>query len=682
MTIKESALKQHFEKPGLRPNEKRYRDTELLLAEAIGDVFTINHAAAFNDLSIWLVKGTDAFNARFSLDREIIVVYCRHNKTDARVLRALEEFAKTPKYASRVDRVLALLFYASEDDSEAQKVCQSKDWVYVPLSIRGLLNQDAGKLIHHAVSLRLGRADLFGMQSAIEADTYFFGRHDLVQKIAGRGEMGRNNHGVFGLRKMGKTSVLFAVERRLASRPVITTYIDAHLPGTYQRRWWSMLELIAKRCAKSRGAEAIIGRGRYTQAEAAVSFTDDITALLERSDVEQILLLLDEIEYITPGLAFPLGEHWEEDYFPFWQTIRGVHQETKGGLCFVIAGVNPSAAEDHAFGGQQNPIFQLPSQHLLEPFDRNQIVEMVSAIGRYVGMHLDDDAYDFLLNHCAGHPYLTRVACSAVAQSLPNSDVDVHCVSANHFKRNLEEIDGRLTTPIKDILASFIWWFHEEYELLEMWAKGDHDFVREYLQSDPRMATLLKRWGVIRDDQLAIPRMKSFLVEQGRGFELEMIPFSKSDVSIERLLKDETDLKNLTRLAKLRFELERSLRRVILLVLGSRHGFNDSATAQSIIASLPQRNDRPPASNLFIGRQPSSGLQELYMSDLSVIIGKNWELFEAFFGGNRKRFNRDFLTANDARVSEAHTKDLTTEEVEAGCDAYNWLLSGLRNIPM
>src|SRR4051812_43998613 len=134
MAIKESALKQHFEKPGLSPYNRRYRDRELLLAEAIGDVFTINHATVFNDLSIWLAKGSDAFNARFSLDREIIIVYCRHNKTDARVLRALEEFANIPKFASRVDRVLALLFYASDDDSEARKVCQSKDWVYVPIS--------------------------------------------------------------------------------------------------------------------------------------------------------------------------------------------------------------------------------------------------------------------------------------------------------------------------------------------------------------------------------------------------------------------------------------------------------------------------------------------------------------------------------------------------------------------
>ena len=48
-------------------------------------------------------------------------------------------------------------------------------------------------------------------------------------------------------------------------------------------------------------------------------------------------LALDEIEHLTFDIS--PAEHWRIDFLPFWQTMRSVHQDTKGtrpiGLPFV-----------------------------------------------------------------------------------------------------------------------------------------------------------------------------------------------------------------------------------------------------------------------------------------------------------------------------------------------------------
>ncbi|MEH7131474.1 hypothetical protein V7103_25240, partial [Neobacillus drentensis] len=66
--------------------------------------------------------------------------------------------------------------------------------------------------------------DLFALESPIKSDTYFYGRKKIVQEFYSKyvnGEQG----GLFGLRKIGKTSVLYALERTIQSKNGNVLYI-------------------------------------------------------------------------------------------------------------------------------------------------------------------------------------------------------------------------------------------------------------------------------------------------------------------------------------------------------------------------------------------------------------------------------------------------------------------------
>lgn len=675
MAVDKRSLEMHFSKnvPG--------RETELEVAKRLDGVLDIAFGTEHARCSIWLTNPKYDFRERFGIDRQLAVVYSKYGQIDNRAIGALRSFLKLPKYSDRADRVLALLIHGANQRS-AQNECRNiDDWVLVPVTIDSLLasGADAADIIQRAVSSRLRTADLFGMSTALETDYYFFGRDDLVHDIAGRNELGRNNHGVFGLRKTGKTSVLYAVQRRLSERPILTLYLDLATPGNHQRRWWSLLERIAKKLAEQRRIKDVPGRGRYGQGDAAASFQEDMETLLERDDVEQIILLLDEVEGITPGLTTQWAEHWEEDFQPFWATIRGAHQDTKHGLTFVVAGVNPRCTTSQSFGKYANPIFQIANPHMLEPFSRNAIEDMAQSIGKLAGVSFTGGAYDLLIDTCGGHPFLTRLACSVVARAVPTAESAIHQVDRNEFENRIDQIDARFTDPIKDILMSFVWWFPEDYELLEAWASEDAELIQEYKHDHIEAIERLKRWGVIRDSKLAIPRMATFLREQGDAFKAELEPFVRSDISIE-VFTEPQNMSVLTNLHLLRTSLEIKLRYLVYITLGLRHKYNSGELAKALIRDMPHIPGRN-AEDIFRGFKVEDAMRRLYIRDLGEIIKANWEDFDTFFGVEKAVFGKEFIIAVRARNSETHIHEVSDTDIATFITTYDWFHRRLANLP-
>jgi hypothetical protein len=678
MTIKPNALQRHFD----LPNRARERE----LANCFNDAFDITHAFYYRGLSVWLANGKPKVKARFGLDREVAVIYCGYPKTDARVLTTLDKaVAHDPKYENRVDRVIALLVHEGADE-EAASVSSVLDWVIVPISAKALTeSKDPNNLIRSLIHNRIGEVDLFGMNSAVMADAYFFGRDELVQNIISRGQVSYNNHGVFGLRRTGKTSVLWAIQRRLESRPVIAVYVDLHTPGNHGRRWWSLLQLIRDRCYEV--ARVKFGRdvpegavSDYKPETAAVIFSDDVQALFGRS-ADQVILLLDEVEWITPGLLGMLGRHWQQDYMPFWQTLRGVHQESKGRLSFVLAGVNSLCLDEPSFEGGPNPIFQAARMNLLEPFDRERVRQMIRGIGHYCGVKFDEEVYDYLIDHYGGHPYLTRLACSVIVHGQRSSGVRV--VSVNEFAAMREEISSRLKKAIKEMLLSFVWFFSDEYDLLQSWANGDTSFVESYLQENPETISRLARWGIVRDGELAIPDMARYLRRYGDEYRQEFSPYRGSDVGLD-ILADEPNIKVLAELFEYRVKVESGLRRAISLYEGMEHGFDPARVAASVSSALVERRDGQDPRTFFLGRPVKDGLESLTLMEIGNIIERYWSRYQPLFGigsSGRSAFQMNIRLVNKARSEEAHTKTVTEEELMNVRPAFTWFLERLKNLP-
>jgi len=513
-------------------------------------------------------------------------------------------------------------------------------------------------------------------------DGYFFGRDDLVHDIIGESELGLSNHGVFGLRKTGKTSILYALMRRLESRPILTPYFELGMTGNIQMRWWAFLEYVVAKCAEQLGIDELPGRGRYEPGQAGISFRDDIATILARDDVEQIVLLFDEIERMTPGLVKPWGVHWNDDFEPFWSSIRGVHQTHLGKIRFVVAGVNPRCISSSSFGRWSNPIFQGATQHLLSPFSRATVEEMSGTIGRTAGVVFTGGAYDLLLDTCAGHPYLTRMACSVVARSVDDTAVDILQIDRNEFAKHIEQIDAILTDPIRDILNSFLWWFRPpslDFELLKAWAEQDEELIASHEKKHPVEVDRFRQWGMVRGNRMAIHRMAEFLRDEAEKYREELDTATMSDVSVDEIAELK-DLSTFSHLNRLRTAVEIKLRCLVYDTLRGRAQYDDKRLARDISRGMPTIKNRNNA-DLFIGITPEAGMRYLYMSDLGPIIVRYWDAFRQFFRVGKDSFLEHCDVAVVGRNREAHVHLMPSEDVSAYILNYNWLLGLLKSVP-
>ena len=490
-----------------------------------------------------------------------------------------------------MERAIVLLVHNGDPEETRHLLQEHPDWIIVPLAFSELRNSARGALFLRArIAETIGTLDLFGMLSPITSDRYFFGRNDLVQQLIVRLIERGENAGLFGLRKTGKTSVLYALSRRLEDRPILTEYIDCQNPGIHAARWWQVLETLSERCADSvkRDRKRTVTTSRYDERNAGNLFLKDVRALLTDGQLQHIVLLFDEIEYTTPRISGALGHHWDADFVPFWQTIRAVHQEVKGQLSFLVAGVNPAAVTTSHFDGAPNPIFQLATPTYLSPLDVPQVRDMVRTIGRYSGLNIDEPVYKQLADTYGGHPFLIRIACSEVTRRVDTKNPERRAVvRVTNLTAQDAVIRARLERPIRDILLSLVWWYPEEYDLLAILADGDEGFVDDYLGDDPASVLRFAHYGLLTKDgqKFAIKDLQEFLQENSRRYKEEISPFRRGDLPPE-LLPEVPDLELLGRLFERRSQIELKLRRVILMYLGIKFNWDDNKIAASIVKCL------------------------------------------------------------------------------------------------
>ncbi len=677
MTIKQDAFDKFFKD---QPNQA-------VLAKSLDEMFDVTFGNQHGGQFFWLCQPKKHASERFGLEKEVIALYSPHHITDARALTNLENISRSPDFKHRIDKVIAFLIHEGDEVETENLVATQTDWVIVPIQSRELKDPHRGEFfLRSRLAAKIGNFDLFGMSSPIKHDKYFYGREPLVQELIQRISTRNENSGLFGLRKTGKTSVLFALQRRLPEKSVIAEYIDCQNPGIYGSRWWQLLQEISFRIRgtlENHTGKKIQDDGNYDATNAANSFTHLIKEVLKLPRAGKVVLLFDEIEFITPGISNNLGEHWDNDYLPFWQTVRSLSQETGNNFLFVVAGVNPSSVEQSHFAQIQNPIFQLAVPYYLEPLSQPSVREMVRSIGKYSGISFSEDCYQFLCDIYGGHPYLIRLACSEVVRACDQSTVDKKIsINIKNFESSVANIKVRLAQPLKDILLSLVWWYPDEYDLLQMLAAGDGEFVRTFLAETPEKGVQFVRYGLVKEDKgtFAIRDLQYFLQDFGAQYKDVISPFKRGDLPAE-VLPEIPDLKDLSALFEKRTAIESALRKLTMMVLGFRFGFDDKAISDCLMKSLHQRKGRADVSQLFVGRRPQDAINELFLSDLKSILKTNWDNFSPTFEKNLQRFEMNIDTINIARRYEAHAKPVGSFDKADFMNSYAWFQARLAKVP-
>jgi hypothetical protein len=262
--------------------------------------------------------------------------------------------------------------------------------------------------------------DLYDRSDPIADSFDFFGREAFTSVLTEAAVECRPQL-LLGLRKMGKTSMLRAVQNKV---PFPTAYIDIELggtpPDTFARAWtgWA-------RSARARFRELPWPERELTPpGSESASFAEAACRLLghlERHGVTaKLCLLVDEADVL-----FPRGGAALARYLGFAHTLRGLAQEQHGRFALVMACVDPALNRTTRVGDEPNPFFRFFVERYLPPLQREDCVDMIQSIGNRMGLAYADKALDFVVEACGGYPYLARQLCSSAYRSLPGGEAEI-----------------------------------------------------------------------------------------------------------------------------------------------------------------------------------------------------------------------------------------------------------------
>jgi hypothetical protein len=463
------------------------------------DVTWARRRRAFgSDLSVYFLKPEPHMDRAFGFESEILTVYSSYSCLEPRTMQAIEQFIAEEPARGRVNTlVVFLISESSEPLSWARQYMSSNP------EARLIAAFSAEELRAHSVepwhvrsvlASQLYQRDLFDYRLPIKSDYFFFGREDLVFDFYNAFKRSENR-GLFGLRKTGKTSLLFKLERRITSASEgLVLYLDCKYPPLRSLRWDQLLLRIAKQIAERAGLPCPNG----TEHPADV-FLATVKAVSEQ---HLIALVFDEIEYVSPFSQ--LNPHWRNDFVPFWQSIWACQSQYRN-VSVLVAGVNPTIVERDLIEGVQNPLFGIVPYRYLGGLRNEEIRRMTRVLGRPMGLVFNSSAVDYLTERYGGHPLLIRIACSLLHRTLRERSSDLPAdIGREILVETEDQRESELSFYCRHVVSELRQFYPDEYELLCGLATGQLADLFE-LSSAPEFTSHASNYGLIGRDSTGRP---------------------------------------------------------------------------------------------------------------------------------------------------------------------------------
>ena len=462
------------------------------------------------ELSFFILGPEDDTKRYFGFLHEILLVYAPFEELQDRTMKAVEQMFLSEPAKGRVETFSWIIITKNPNaDAWFSDYCASNGITkkIIPLYDKDVLqNKEKTDYIKNILTKHLFVMDWFDMTLPLKNEDTFFGRNDLLNKIR-QGIRARQNIGLFGLRKTGKTSIIFRIEE-MFSDDCITIFYDCRQPILRSKHWFEFLDTIVKDIIDALHLKSTAKKKLDSDLASLPRSDERFMAFMHQyARKKPILLVFDEFEFIS-SIA-KLDPHWRTEFIDFWQTLQAVQNETNK-ISFVIAGVNPYAVENISINGEQNPLFNIFQIHYVTGFDKNDIKNMVQVLGQRMGLLFSERFCNKIYDNFGGHPLLCRLACSAVHKMVIESENSRPKEIDECFLEQpgvMEDINYRITIYCKDILTPLHDFYKDEYDLLTYLATDDMISFMEFAE-DPLLIEHLKRYGIINYNNTERPYIK------------------------------------------------------------------------------------------------------------------------------------------------------------------------------
>lgn len=479
-------------------NNYNLSDKDLDIAKYFTTGFNINYGdvikEANTEITVFILEPEDFIKEGFGIEKETILVISQYDTMEDRTIRAVEKLYGRYPFKNRVDNLCYFLVSKDENVIEWLNLhydASTNSRIIIPLSTKEIWNNKTNQwFIRDRLRKYSFDKDLFGYTLPLQNDNSFFGR----QQILGRyiDSIRRcQNRGVFGLRKTGKTSLLFKISRTLKEQKIGHVFFyDCKNPQIRKKRWNELLYDMNVSIASRLGIKNF--ESGTTELECVSSFKYLMKKASERNT--KIILIFDEIEYIS--YFAKQDPHWKNDYFDFWQTLWS-EQSTYANLCFIICGVNAYITEKDSIDGIQNPLFGIIQSEYLTGLTYEETTTMIKTLGKRMGLRFEYDAIQLLYEQYGGHPMLTRMACSWLNRSFPETQrpITLSRQQVKDFQADIDT-DPAFYSYFGHIVSEIKQFYPDEYEMLEILASGQTDDFIELSHTNEFIQHLLA-YGLI-----------------------------------------------------------------------------------------------------------------------------------------------------------------------------------------
>lgn len=466
------------------------------------DVTWARRRRAYNtELSVFFLRPEPFMSQMFGFEHEVALFIAEYPTLEARTMQAVDILIGGDPARGRVEQGIFFLLSPAEDGRQwvsDYTLRNPQARIPVVFKISELLSQGTDTwLVRNILRDQLFCRDLFDYKLPLDNDLFFFGRDQIVADHIDAIRRSQNR-GLFGLRKTGKTSILYKIKRQMCRDGLGSfLYYDCKMPSIRMLKWNELLERIIKDIRRDYN---IPGKKISNDPK---KISDELIKVLQQvPDDKTTALVFDEIEYISP-LAIE-DVHWHKDFVPFWQTLWSAQSQVRQ-LSNTVVGVNPTVVEIDIINGIQNPMFGIIQPRYLKGLAPDETRGMIRCLGRRMGLSFSFEAAEYLHERYGGHPLLTRMACSEIHNAVERQGrVRPVELSRSDLVSDEENRDAELVFYCRHVVSELKKFYPDEYSLLEMLACGQIIDAMD-LSVEPEYSRHLKEYGLLKIDNVGRP---------------------------------------------------------------------------------------------------------------------------------------------------------------------------------
>jgi len=274
----------------------------------------------------------------------------------------------------------------------------------------------------------LSLSDPYRESSAILDANYFFGREELLHRLPAL-LAGRNHVGIFGLPKIGKTSLLHQLRQIMSSTP--TVLIECQ---SYQLSAEVFFEQILRQLFSQL---SMMGIERLPKKSIVYgkSFPQSVTTLLSvwknAGHGEPFVIMVDEVEAFTAAMTTDGGEKSIAEYQRFFATIREL-ADRHHDLVMAISAVRPQLNRMPNLGTENssNPLYKCFQEEFVDFLSVRDNTRMLRELGWRRSIKWQSEAVERVYYYSGGHPWITRCIASRASRQGELHEIDSSCVDA------------------------------------------------------------------------------------------------------------------------------------------------------------------------------------------------------------------------------------------------------------